>query len=57
MVEQLHRRRVLKYLEASYAGDIDAALACCTDDVSTLAYLPVELFPHLGPRQGKAAVA
>ena len=57
MVEQLHRRRVLKYLEASYAGDIDAALACCTEDVSTLAYLPVELFPHLGPRQGKAAVA
>ena len=57
MVEQLHRRRVLKFLEASYAGDIDAALACCTDDVSTLAYLPVELFPHLGPRQGKAAIA
>ena len=57
MVEQLHRRLVLKYLEASHAGDIDAALACCTEDVSTLAYLPVELFPHLGPRQGKAAVA
>lgn len=57
MVEQLHRRRVLRYLEASYAGDIDAALACCTDDVTTLAYLPVELFPHLGPRQGKAAIA
>lgn len=57
MVEQLHRRLVLKYLEASYAGDIDAALACCTEDVSTLAYLPVELFPHLGPRRGKAAVA
>ena len=57
MVEELHRQRVLKFLDAFYSGDLDGALACCTDDIDFVARAPVDLLPHMGPRQGKAAVS
>ena len=57
MAEQLHRQRVLNFLNAYYGGDTRAALKCCDDDVLCMVYLPVELFPYLGPRRGKAALA
>jgi uncharacterized protein len=57
MVEELHRRRVLKFLDAFYSGDLEGALACCTDDIDFVARAPVDLLPHMGRRQGKAAVS
>jgi ketosteroid isomerase-like protein len=53
MVKDLHRQRVLRYLDAYYAGDADAAIACCDEDFDSITYAPVELFPHLGHKQGK----
>jgi ketosteroid isomerase-like protein len=57
MAEQLQRQRVLNFLNAYYGGDTKAALKCCDDDVLCMVYLPVELFPYLGPRRGKPALA
>lgn len=57
MTAELHRRRVLNFLDAFYGGDTEAALKCCDDDIESMVYLPVELFPHLGPRRGKAAIS
>lgn len=57
MIEQLPRQRVLNFLDAFYGGDSAAALKCCDDDIESMVYLPVELFPHLGPRRGTAAIA
>jgi ketosteroid isomerase-like protein len=53
MVEDLHRRRVLNFLDAYYAGDAEAAMACCDDDVDSITHAPIELFPHLGHKHGK----
>lgn len=57
MIEQLPRQRVLNFLDAFYGGDSAAALKCCDDDIESMVYLPVELFPHLGPRRGTAPAA
>jgi len=57
MIEQLPRQRVLNFLDAFYGGDTATALKYCDDEIRSMVYLPVELFPHLGPRQGKAAIS
>src|SRR5258708_12630643 len=57
MGEDLHRQRVLKFLDAYYAGDADAATACCDEDFDSITYAPIELFPHLGHKHGKDWVA
>ena len=57
MVEDLHRRRVLNFLDAYYSGDTEAAMACCDDDVDSITHAPIELFPHLGHKRGKDWVA
>src|SRR3954462_11849256 len=57
MCEDLHRRRVLNFLDAFYSGNADAALACCDEEFDSITYAPVELFPHLGHKHGKAWVA
>jgi ketosteroid isomerase-like protein len=56
MVEKLHRQRVLKFLDAFYSGDLEGALACCTDDIDFIAHAPTDILPHMGHRQGKAEV-
>ena len=56
MVEDLHRQRVLKFLEEFYAGDIEGALARCSDDVDFVANAPIDILPHMGHRHGKAEV-
>jgi ketosteroid isomerase-like protein len=56
MVEDLHRQRVLNFLEAFYSGDLERALACCTDDIDFVAHAPVDILPHMGHRKGKAEV-
>jgi uncharacterized protein len=57
MVEDLHRQRVLNFLDAFYSGDSDAALACCDDEFDSITHAPIELFPHLGHKHGKQWVA
>jgi uncharacterized protein len=56
MIEQFNRQRVLRFLDAFYAGDLDGALDCCSDDIDFVAHAPVDILPHMGHRQGKAEV-
>jgi ketosteroid isomerase-like protein len=57
MVEDLHRQRVLKYLDAFYSGDVETATACCDDEVDSITHAPIELFPHLGHKHGNNWIA
>ena len=56
MVENLNRQRVLNFLDIFYAGDIEEALARCTDDVTLIAPAPVDILPHMGQHRGKDEV-
>jgi len=56
MVENLNRQRVLNLMDAFYAGDIEGALARCTDDLEHIASGPIDILPHMGPHTGKADV-
>jgi uncharacterized protein len=56
MVESLNRQRVLNLLDAFYAGDIEGALARCSDDIDLIAPAPTDVLPHMGHRHGKEAV-
>jgi ketosteroid isomerase-like protein len=57
MVEDPNRRQVTKFLDAYYAGDAAAATACCDEELDSITYAPIELFPHLGHKHGRAWVA
>lgn len=48
------RECVITFLDAFYAGDIAGAEACCHEGVSSLTHAPVDLFPNLGLKQGRA---
>jgi ketosteroid isomerase-like protein len=54
MIERLDRQRVLNLLDAFYGGDIEGALARCSDEVEFFSSAPVDLLPHLGHHRGKA---
>lgn len=54
MTEGLQRQRVLDFINVLYSGDIEGALARCTDDIEYLANAPIDLLPHMGHRRGKA---
>jgi ketosteroid isomerase-like protein len=56
MVDDLNRQRVLKFLDAFYSGDAATATACCDEELDSITYAPVELFPHLGHKHGRAWV-
>jgi uncharacterized protein len=56
MVDDLHRQRVLNFLDVLSTGDIEGALACCTDDIEFFANAPIDILPHLGHHHGKAEV-
>jgi uncharacterized protein len=56
MVENLHRQRVLNFLETFYSGDVEGALDRCTDDVDFIANAPIDILPHMGHRHGKAGI-
>ena len=53
MVEQLNRQRVVNMLDTFYAGDVEGALARCTDDIDFIASAPIDILPHMGHRHGK----
>jgi len=48
------RQVILDYLDAHYRGDVDRAAALFDDDIDFVCYAPVELFPTLGQKKGKA---
>jgi uncharacterized protein len=54
MVENLHRQRVLNFLDLFSTGDIEGALSRCTDDVEFFSNAPVDILPHMGHHHGKA---
>jgi ketosteroid isomerase-like protein len=54
MIENLHRQRVLNFLDTFSAGDIDGALSRCTDDVEFFSNAPIDILPHMGHHNGKA---
>ena len=56
MVAQLNRQRVLNFLDVFYSRDLEGALAFCCDDVDFVANAPIDIMPHMGHRQGKAAM-
>ena len=56
MVEDLHRQRVRKFLEVFCSGDIEGALALCSDDIEFFANMPIDILPHMGHRLGKAEI-
>ncbi|MBN8974384.1 MAG: nuclear transport factor 2 family protein [Xanthobacteraceae bacterium] len=57
MESDSNRQCVLDFLQAFYAGDVAAAMACCDNEIDTITYAPVDLFPHLGHKHGRAWVA
>jgi uncharacterized protein len=50
------RQRVLHLLDTYYAGDIEAALAGCSDDIEYFAPAPIDILPHMGQHRGKDSV-
>ena len=56
MVESLNRQRVLNFLDVFYSGDIEGALARCSDDIAFFSNAPIDILPHMGQHHGKDAV-
>jgi ketosteroid isomerase-like protein len=48
------RQLILDFLDTWYAGDVDRSEAFFDDDIDFVCYAPVELFPMLGQKKGKA---
>jgi uncharacterized protein len=57
MQQRQARQLVLNFLDAFYAGDVARTQDCCDDESDSITYAPIELFPHLGHKHGKAWVA
>mgnify|MGYP001548833908 CR=1 FL=1 len=55
-MSEANRQCVQNFLNAFYAGDIEGALGCCSDDIDFIAHAPIDILPHLGHRHGKAEV-
>jgi ketosteroid isomerase-like protein len=53
MVENLHRQRVLNFLDMFSTRDLEGALSRCTDDIEFFSNAPVDILPHMGHRHGK----
>jgi ketosteroid isomerase-like protein len=51
------REQVLGFLRAIYARNVAHALTFLDDGFDFVSHVPVQLFPHLGARHGKAEIA
>jgi uncharacterized protein len=56
MVDDPQRQCVLNFLDAFYSGDVEAATACCDEELDSITHAPIDLFPHLGQKHGRAWV-
>jgi ketosteroid isomerase-like protein len=57
MADKKTKECVLAFVDAFYAGDVPRLESCCDEAFTSLTYAPVEIFPHLGFKQGKAWIA
>lgn len=57
MPENLNKQRILDYIRHGYAGDVERAVSYYDDEIDFIAYAPIEIFPGLGQKLGKAAMA
>lgn len=57
MTDQQSKQCVLDFLDAFYAGDAPRLEACCHDGFSSIIHAPVDIFPHLGLKEGKSWIA
>jgi ketosteroid isomerase-like protein len=48
------RQVILDYIDACYTGEIERAASFYDDDIDFVCFAPVELFPTLGQKRGKA---
>ena len=53
MVDDLHRQRVLNFLDMFSTGDLEGAMSRCTDDIEFFSNAPVDILPHMGHHRGK----
>ena len=53
MTADLHRQRLLNFLDTFSSGDVEGALAYCSDDIEFLANAPIDILPHMGHHRGK----
>jgi ketosteroid isomerase-like protein len=51
--DNLNKQRILDYLKACYAGDIERASSYYDDEIDFIAYAPIQIFPTLGQKRGK----
>jgi hypothetical protein len=54
--DDLNRQRTLNFLKAFYSGAVEDALSYVSEDVDFVANAPIDIFPHMGHRRGKAQV-
>jgi hypothetical protein len=57
MPDHQSRQCVLDFLDAFYTGDATRLEACCHDGFTSIVHAPVDIFPHLGLKKGKAWIA
>jgi ketosteroid isomerase-like protein len=57
MTDDSNKQCVLRFLDAYYSGDAATATACCDEELDSITYAPIEMFPHLGHKHGRAWVA
>ena len=57
MPDEFLRKRLAAIYAAYEKGDLDAVLAAFTEDADFISYAPVDVFPYLGHRAGRVAIA
>jgi uncharacterized protein len=55
--ENLNKQRILDYIRHGYTGDVERAVSYYDDEIDFIAYAPIEIFPALGQKLGKAAMS
>jgi len=48
-----NRQCVLAFLQAYFGGEAAAAEACCDEELDSIVYAPIDLFPHFGQKHGR----
>ncbi|WP_424628012.1 nuclear transport factor 2 family protein [Bradyrhizobium sp. SYSU BS000235] len=57
MTDQQSKQCILDFLDAFYKGDAPRLEACCHDGFTSIIHAPVDVFPHLGLKEGKSWIA
>lgn len=57
MTDQQSKQCILDFLDAFYKGDAPRVEACCHDGFTSIIHAPVDIFPHLGLKEGKSWIA